>query len=362
MTRGSRLFHLVAGLLVVVPPGLVGQGRMETATVAAASGDRTVSLPGELLPFEAVNVVARVSGYVESIGVDRGADVRRGHVLATLIAPELAAQVAEARARVETAAANRIVAEADQNSARLTHERLLAASATAGAVAGLELRRAEDAVRSATARVEAAARAVDAARAALDAVTALEGYLRVTAPFAGRITERLVHPGALVGPATGPLVRLEQTGRLRLVVPVPEQHGGSARLGRQVSFRAPAHGARVFTGTLARAAGTLDPRSRTMAVELDVDNTDGALAPGMFPQVTWPIDPPAGAVTVPSSAIVTTTERTFVIRVRQGKAEWVTVRRVATRGEVAEVTGPLAVGETILRRGSDEIREGTAVP
>jgi RND family efflux transporter MFP subunit len=352
----------VAGCLLFVPLVLAAQGRLETATVAAASEGRTVPLPGELYPFEAVDVVARVSGYVETIDVDRGSDVRRGQTLATIVAPELAAQVAEARARVETAVANRVVAEADQSSARLTHERLLAASATAGAVAGLELRRAEDAVRAANARVEAAARAVDAARAAQEAVTTLEGYLRVTAPFAGRITARMVHPGALVGPSTGPLVRLEHTTRLRLVVPIPEQYGGGARRGREVSFRVPAHGARAFTGRLARVAGALDPRTRTMAVELDVENADGALAPGMFPQVAWPLTPAEGTVVVPATAIVTTTERTFVIRVREGKAEWVTVRRMAARGDTAEVTGALAVGETILRRGSDEIRDGAAVP
>jgi membrane fusion protein, multidrug efflux system len=171
-----------------------------------------------------------------------------------------------------------------------------------------------------------------------------------------------VHPGALVGPSTGPLVRVEQIARLRLVLPVPEQHAASATRGRKLSFKVPAQGARTFTGTLARVAGALDPHTRTMAVELDVDNADGALAPGMFPQVTWPVIPGEGTVAVPATAIVTTTERTFVIRVRQGKAQWVTVRRVAARGDQAEVIGDLSVGDIVLRRGSDEIREGAPVP
>ena len=343
MTRGSRRLLVMASVLLM-PLALVAQGRLETVSVVATAGDRTVLLPGELQPFEAVALVARVAGYVETITVDRGDEVRRGQVLATLVAPELAAQVAEARARIENAVANRVVAEANQDSARLTYERLLVASATAGAVAGLELKHAEDAMRAGAARVEAASRAVEAARASADAVTALEGYLRVSAPFAGRITERLVHPGALVGPAAGPLVRVEQTSRLRLVVPVPEQFGASAARGRKVAFKVPAHGARTFTGTLARVAGALDPRTRTMAVELDVDNADAALAPGMFPQVTWPVTPAEGTVSVPATAIVTTTERTFVIRVRQGKAEWVAIRRLAARGDLVEVTGALAVG------------------
>jgi RND family efflux transporter MFP subunit len=360
MTRGDRTL-LILTSLVGLAVALGAQGRMETVTVAAVDRERTVSLPGELQPFESVNVVARVAGYVDTIPVDRGDEVRRGQVLATIVAPELAAQVAEARARVETAEANRIAAESERSTASVTHERLLAASATRGAVAGLELQRAEDAVRVATARVDAASRGVDAARASLDAVTALERYLRVTAPFAGRITERLVHPGALVGPAAGPLLRLEQTSRLRLVVPVPEQYSARATRGRTISFTVPAHSSRAFTSTLARSAGALEPRTRTLAVELDVNNADGALAPGMFPQVTWPVVPPNGAVVVPATAVVTTTERTFVVRVRQGRAEWVTVRRVASHGDQVEVTGALSMGDTVLRRGSDEIRDGSSV-
>jgi membrane fusion protein, multidrug efflux system len=335
---------------------------LETAKAAPATGERTVPLPGELQAFESVSVVARVAGHLETITVDRGSEVRRGQVLATLVAPEVAAQVAEAEARVEGAVARRAEAEADVAAARTSFERLAAASQTAGAVAGLELRRAEETVNAGVARVDSAARAIEAARASRDAVKALEGFLRVTAPFAGRVTERLMHPGALVGPAAGPLLRLEQVSRLRLTVAVPEQYAAGISRGRQLQFRVPAHGGRVFTGTVARVAGSLDARTRTMPVELDVDNADGALAPGMFPEVTWPVMSQAGAVLVPATAVVTTTERTFVIRVRGGKAEWVTVRKVAPRGEVTEVTGALAPGDTVLKRGSDEIRDGTPIP
>jgi RND family efflux transporter MFP subunit len=334
----------------------------ETAKVVPATAERTVPLPGELQSFESVAVVARVAGYLDTITVDRGSEVRRGQVLATLVAPEVAAQVAEAEARVEAAVARKAEADADVASARTSFERLTAANQTAGAVAGLELRQAEESLKAGVARVESAARAIDAARASRDAAKALEGFLRVTAPFAGRVTERLMHPGALVGPAAGPLLRLEQVSRLRLTVAVPEQYAAGISRGRQLQFRVPAHGSRVFTGTVARVAGSLDARTRSMPVELDVDNADGALAPGMFPDVTWPVISQAGAVLVPATAIVTTTERTFVIRVRSGKAEWVTVRRLAARGDAAEVTGSLAPGDTVLKRGSDEIRDGSPIP
>lgn len=316
--RTGRMTAIACGLGLATI-ALHGQGRLETARVTAAAEERTVALPGELQAFEAVGLVARVQGYVESVAVDRGSDVRRGQVLATLVAPEVAAQVAEAEARVEAAEARRVEADADLAAAGTMFERLSAANQTAGAVSGLELRRAEEAVKGATARVASAARAADAARASRDAVKTLEGYLRVTAPFAGRVTERLVHPGALVGPSAGPLLRLEHVARLRLTVAVPEQYAGGVARGRQLDFRVPAHGARVFSGAVARAAGSLDQRTRTMAVELDVDNIDGALAPGMFPEVIWPVAPPSGAVLVPATAVVSTTERTFVVRVQGGR-------------------------------------------
>ena len=364
-----RLATAIACASVVVLAGAtpLAQGTqapsaLETTKVAPATAERMVSLPGELQSFESVAVVARVAGYLETITVDRGSEVRRGQVLATLVAPEVAAQVAEAEARVEAAVARKTEAEADVASARTNFERLTLANQTTGAVAGLELRRAEESTKAGVARVDSAARAVEAARASRDAVKALEGFLRVTAPFAGRVTERLVHPGALVGPAAGPLLRLEQVSRLRLTVAVPEQYAAGISRGRQLSFRVPAHGSRVFNGTVARVAGSLDARTRTMPVELDVDNADGGLAPGMFPDVTWPVTSQPGAVLVPATAVVATTERTFVIRVRSGKAEWVTVRKVAARGDSTEVTGGLAAGDTVLKRGTDEIRDGSPVP
>ena len=123
----------------------------------------------------------------------------------------------------------------------------------------------------------------------------------------------------------------------------------------------PAYPGRKFTAAVARVAGSLDTKTRTMAVELDVINAEGTLAPGMFPEVSWPVSPSAATLLVPASAIVTTTERTFVIRVAGGKAQWVTVRKGAARGDQVEVTGSLGVGDTIVKRASDDIHDGSAI-
>jgi membrane fusion protein, multidrug efflux system len=164
-----------------------------------------------------------------------------------------------------------------------------------------------------------------------------------------------------VGPASGALFRLEDISRLRLIVPAPEVSLGIVTPGRILEFTVAAHPGRTFTARLARSAGSLDQNTRTMMVEADVVNRDRALAPGMFPDVAWPVVRSAPGLLVPASAVVTTTERTFVIRVAGGKADWVTVKKGAAHGEQVEVRGALAVGDVVVRRSTDEIRSGAAI-
>jgi len=142
---------------------------------------------------------------------------------------------------------------------------------------------------------------------------------------------------------------------------VPEEDVGGLVHGAQVAFHVPAFPGRIYTGTVARPARALDPQTRTMPVELDVINRDGSLAPGMYPTVKWPVRTPHAVLLVPKTAVVTTTERTFVIRSRNGRAEWVDVRKGVADGDLVEVFGDLRAGDLVVRRASDEIREGTAI-
>jgi RND family efflux transporter MFP subunit len=176
------------------------------------------------------------------------------------------------------------------------------------------------------------------------------------------VTERLVHPGALVGPAADPaLLVIQQVSRLRLIVPVPEEDIGGVAPRASVPFRVPAYPERVYSGTVARIAHSLDPKTRTMAVELDVFNRDGSLDPGMYPSVKWPVRRAHPGLFVPKTAIVTTTERTFVIRRQSGKAEWVDVKKGGADGDLVEVLGDLKAGDMVVRRATDELREGAAI-
>jgi RND family efflux transporter MFP subunit len=224
---------------------------------------------------------------------------------------------------------------------------------------------AEKAVEAARASVRSAASAIRSAQAAVQATKQSEAYLKVTAPFAGVITERFVHPGALVGPGSGsagPLVELQQVTRLRLVVAVPEADVASVRPGTMIEFSVPAFPGRKFLGLIARLDRSLDAKTRTMPVEVDVANPRLELAPGMYPQAAWPTASAGKTLLVPATAVVTTTERTFVIRVKGGRVEWVDVKKGPVSGESVQVLGALSAGEQVVRRGSDEIREGSVLP
>jgi RND family efflux transporter MFP subunit len=348
--------------LGVICAALLPAQPVEVVSVRSQAVDRTVVLPGEILPYQRVALHARVSGYLERVLVDRGSVVNQGQLIATLSAPELAAATAEAESRAQTAESARAEAEARLASAQAAYERLRTASATPGAIAGLELVQAEKHVEAARAAVRSAGSAVKAAQAAVRASKQSEAYLRVTAPFSGVVTERFLHPGALVGPGSGsagPIIEIEQISRLRLVVPVPEANVAGIRFGARVDFRVPAFPGRTFTGRVARINRSLDAKTRTMAVELDVANARGELSPGMYPEVSWPMRGPGQVLLVPPSAVVTTTERTFVIRVQNGRAEWVDVKKRAPAGELIEVLGPLSPGDLVVRRATDEMRDGT---
>lgn len=308
---------------------------IEVVFVQIRKLETTARLPGELLPYLAVDLYPKVAGLLDWIGVDRGDDVRQGQVLARLVAPELRAQRAEAEAKLR----------ADQITLRHLH----AASETPGVIAVNDL--------------EVAEKTVEADHARVDALKEIEDYLIIVAPFDGRVTERQVHPGALLTPGQGkPLFHVEQLGRLRLVVPVPEANAGEIVEGVEVFFTVSAYPGERFTGMVRRIARSVDAKTRTMPVELDVENEEKRLAPGMFAEVEWPVRRPRVTMFVPRNAVVTTTEQTFIIRVDPtGMTEWVPIRRGEIMGDLQEVFGDVKPFDTVVVRGTDELRPGTRI-
>jgi len=339
---------------------------VEVVRVASRKLAISVRLPGELQPYEVVAVYPKVPAFVDTISVDRGSVVKSGQLMARLVAPELAAQRAEAQSKLQGAEAQRVEAEAKLASDDGTYQRLKTASSTPGVVAGNDLEIAQKAVEGDRARLEAVRKSVQAAEASLKSISEIESYLQIRAPFDGVVTERNVHPGALVGPSGSsgnqlPLVRVEQTSRLRLVVPVPEKYVADMANGAKVEFAVPAYPNQTFSGTVARVARSVDVKTRTMPVELDVRNLDGRLASGMFPEVLWPVRRSEPTLFVPNSTVARTTEATFVVRIRNGNPEWVNIRTGEIDGKLIEIFGDVGEGDVVAVRGTDELRPGMRV-
>ncbi|MGH9325979.1 MAG: efflux RND transporter periplasmic adaptor subunit [Terriglobia bacterium] len=340
--------------------------QVDTVRVVSRQLNMTIPLPGELKPYEEVSVFPKVTGFVQWIGVDRGSRVKRGQLLAVLVAPELVAQKAEAQAKLESAENRTTEAEAKLASDQSTYQRLKVAAATPGVISDEELEVAQKTADADRARVVALRNTRAAAVATLQSVQEIEGYLRITAPFDGVVTKRNVHPGALVGPSGGPgsqnsMLRIEEVSHLRLVVAVPEVYVAGVERGAKVSFTVPSFPGRTFSGTVARLADSIDVSTRTMPVEMDVWNPTWDLHSGMFPQVRWPVRRPKPTLFVPSSAVARTMETNFVIRVQNGRVEWVNVKLGASSGGLVEIFGELYQADEVVLHASEELRPDTSV-
>ena len=347
-----------------VVSSVVAPTPVDTVQVASRKLDMKISLPGELQPYEEVRVFPRVSGFVKWIGVDRGSRVKKGELIAVLSAPEIVAQKAEAQAKLMSAENQRIAAEAKLHADESTYQRLKAAANTPGVISDEELETAEKAAEADRARMVALRNTADAARANLSSAVEMQGYLRITAPFDGVVTKRNVHPGALVGPGSGTqpsMLRIEQVSHLRLIVAVPEIYVAGIQQGAKVEFTVPAFPGRTFSGTVARLADSMDVATRTMPVEMDVWNPDAELHSGMFPEVLWPVHRPQPTLFVPQTAVGRNMEQSYVVRIRDGRAEQVGVKTGGTVGDLTEVFGDLKAGDAVAVHASEDLRPGTAV-
>lgn len=371
---------IATGLLGLFVAGCGGPSAQNDNSVSAANSpqavrvaavesnklDTKLSLPAQITPYEAVDIYPKVTGFLDMIRVDRGSRVKAGEIIIRLSAPELVAQRAQAEAALQNAEAQLSAAQAKFAADNGTYSHLAAAAKTPGVVAKNDLLIAEQTAAAEKAQVEAASKNVQAARDNLRGVTQLESYLEIRAPFDGVVTQRNLHPGALVGPAAGqagaqPIVRMESVNRLRVTVPVPEAYVAGVQEKQQVNFSVPAIPGKVFHAPVARISHDINQNTRTMQVELDFQDAQAEITPGSFASVDWPIRRLQATLFVPSTAVTTDLQRTFVIRVRQGKAEWVDVKSGVTVNGKTEVFGELAPGDMVVATATDSIQNGTAV-
>ena len=311
----------------------------------------TADLPAVLRPFETVDIYPRVNGFIKDLPVDRGSVVKKGQLLVRLEAPELEQQYFAAKAKYLQVYALYLASKDN-------YDRLVVANRMPGTVSAhdLELARAKMIADSATAQGEIAN---------YKALEATKDYLNVLAPFDGVITERNVHPGALVGPNLKtddkPMLVLQQESRLRLVIDVPEIYSNQLTPRTVVRFRVSTLPGKVFKGAISRSAGSLSMKYRSEAIEVDVDNADRLLKPGMYAEVELPVIRNTNSLIVPRSAIITSTEKKYVITVSNNKARRVDITEGNSRNDSAEIFGDLRLHDTIIINANEEIKDGAVI-
>lgn len=310
----------------------------------------TIAVPGELAPYQEVDLYAKVNSYVKTLLVDIGSQVHKGQLLVTLEAPEINSQLAEAQSRIQQQ-------EAIYFASKATYDRLLSTSKIPGTVSQNDLELAEAKKNSDYANVEAA-------KSSYKEVAANLNYLEIRAPFDGVITARNINLGAYVGPggkSTDPLFVLEDQTRLRLIVSVPEIYTGGLNDKSDVTFSVGALPNQKFTAQIKRLAGALDTKLRAERLEMDVYNKDKRLLPHMFAEVDVPLPAHDSTYIVPKTAVVTSTEKVFIIRINNHRAEWVTVKKGVSTSDKTEVYGDVKAGDVVVKQASEEIRDGSTV-
>ncbi|MBO9561271.1 MAG: efflux RND transporter periplasmic adaptor subunit [Niastella sp.] len=308
--------------------------------------------PAELIAWQQVDLYAKENSFVRKLYVDVGSEVKAGQLLVSLEAPELNSRLAAAESRLKSQ-------EAIYTASKSQYDRLYETSKTPGTISQNDLDQAAARKNSDLAQWEAA-------KAAHKEVMITQGYLEIRAPFNGVISARNANPGAYVGPSGKgsefPMFTLQEQRKLRLVVSVPEAYTGYLDSKTAVSFTVKAMPNETFKGQINRLSGALDARLRSERIEIDVDNNNKRLLPGMIAEVNIPFPAKDSTLIVPKSALVNSTERTFVIRIANNKAEWVDVKKGRESGGKIEVYGGnLQPGDQLVKKASEEVRDGSDV-
>lgn len=325
---------------------------LQTVKIAKGSLQTVIKLPGQLKPFQVVDIYPKVNGFVKNINVDRGSVVHTGQVLMVLEAPEIDEQYQAALDKF-------LQSQETLNASRDRYFRLMEAAKTPGTVSELDLVNAQS-------NYEADSAYEKSEQADVNAVQALKDYLIVRAPFDGIITERNVHTGTLIGPnfkvEGQPLLNLQENALLRLEIFVPEEYIDKLDLSdNKVQFTTDALPGQTFTAPIARSANSLNNEYRSEAIEADVKNTDNTFKPGLYVEALLKVKSALQSYIVPVTSIITSTERKYVIAVDNGKARFINVTEGISANGTTEVFGDFTGNETILKYPSDEIKNGEEI-
>jgi RND family efflux transporter MFP subunit len=352
-----------------------GLPRLTTMYVRRESDQAEIRLPGTMQAVTEAPILARTDGYLARRLVDIGDRVQAGQVLAEIDAPEVDQQVQAAEATVEQAQAaidqaqaNHEQGKANRELARVTAERLKMLNER-GIAPQQDTDQSLAQLAAQDANVLALEKAIQAQRSNLAAATAnlarlqeLRGYRLVKAPFDGVITLRNVDVGALVSSGNTLLYRIAQTGALRTYVNVPQTYVNSVRVGQAATLTVAHLPGRSFRGKVARTANALDPATRTMLVEVDVPNADGALFPGTYAEVDLSGPRANPPIVVPAAAIIFRSDGAQVAVVQpDGTLHLQKIAVGRDYGDRVEVLQGVADGAMIVAAPGDAAREGARI-
>lgn len=328
-------------------PGNQQPDSVRVFTLTKDSVSKVLKLPAELRAWERAEVYAKVEGYVKELKVEIGDHVRKNDVLLILDAPEVTANYTKASADLQAALSK-------YQTSRDNYTRHLIASKEKGAISESEMERTRNEMLADSATYLAA-------KSGTGAFNQLNNYLVIRSAFDGVVTQRNVDPGTLVGKSQKPLFVVENLTRLRMRVFVPEAFTGATSSGEDTPFTVDAQPSKKYHGRLSRKSNQIDEATRTELWEFEVPNPGKELKSGMYASVSFTVHRNERSFVAPYTAVVTTLEKTFVIRVRDNKTEWVDVRTGVNMTETIEIFGDLREGDQLVTRASDEIKNNKLV-
>jgi RND family efflux transporter MFP subunit len=315
------------------------------------SAEEEVVLPGNIQAFTDSPIYARTNGYLKKWYVDIGTHVKAGDLLAEIDAPELDHQLQQAKADLETAQANLKLAQSTADRWQfLLKTQSVSRQETDEKVGDLNAKKAM----------------VDASASAVHRLEDLQSYEKVTAPFDGVITARNTDVGALIDAGANSLGKelfhLAATGRLRVFVNVPEAYDRAAEPGAHATLQLTEFPTRHFSGTLVRNANAIDTASRTLLVEVDVDNPTGELLPGAYVLVHLKLPGKTNhGLTIPVNTMLFRSEGLQVAVVRDGRAQLVPIVMGRDFGSEAEVVSGLTPNDRVIANPADSLISGEPV-
>ena len=352
----DELSSATAARVSAVPP-------VDVVTVERAPATRPLILPGETAAWYESTIYARVNGYVAHWSVDIGDAVKKGQVMATIDTPDLDDELAAAKAKVKAEESQVKVREAEADFAKTTYERWR--DSPKGVVSEQEREAKKAGYVSAVAQLNSAQAQVHLDQAQVDRLTALTQFKQVTAPFDGVVTDRKIDIGNLVTAGstanTTPLYRVTQDDPIRVFVDVPQAASSDMKPGVPARITASAFGDRKFDGKVTRTSQALDPRARTLRVEVDIPNSDHALVPGMYVQVAFELST-HGLAQIPAGALLFRTSGPQVAVVGgDGVVSYRPVTIARDDGATVELASGVTVGEKVALNISSQIADGTKV-